>query len=143
MSDFPTPPRGRGKHWRDYEGGEVTRYEPGRVDTSGYLPRIQEPTRDVVDSNPNLYRVDVPGPLRDPDPGRARVNSGDRRSVLHAEGRTDLVVPRVYLEPDEWMDKLRARALRFAIARDVVLIIIGLSFMWRLVILPLWLALGG
>lgn len=71
------------------------------------------------------------------------MNSGDRRSVLHAEGRTDLVVPRVYLEPDEWMDKLRARALRFAIARDVVLIIIGLSFMWRLVILPLWLALGG
>jgi hypothetical protein len=34
----------------------------------------------------------------------------------------DVVVPRVFVEPDEQMDKLRARALRWGIARDVMLV---------------------
>lgn len=38
----------------------------------------------------------------------------------------DLVVPRVYVEPDEYMDHLRERAFRWAIGRDIIACIVGL-----------------
>jgi len=156
MTDFPTPPRGR--HWRD-DRAEPTRYEPGRVRTdSGFLPRIEEPRpRDpVADSGGGLYRVPVPG---DPDPyppeddyhredlgpaisqTRLRMNRPTGSPVPSRE-RTDLVVPRVYLEPDEAMDRLRARASRWAIARDIVIIILGASLIFRWILTPLWQAMG-
>lgn len=150
MSDFPSPPRGSGRHHRNTS---PPRYERGRPDVSspGYLPPLQEPD-DLVDSNPGLYRVTLPGEpgFEDQEHARnlgpaidqVRLNQSRRRAVMD-DSRTDLVVPRVYLEPDEIMDKLRARALRVAVVRDVLVIVLGLALVWRWVILPLWTALGG
>jgi hypothetical protein len=163
MSDFPTPPRGsgRGRHWQ--QGGEPTRYQRGLANTdSGFLPRIEEPypPEDPVESNPGLYRVDVPGDLRAP-PGVVRGPgmdyregigpeiSQDRlirpvRASVPVEGRApDLVVPRVYLEPDESMDRLRQRAWRWGIFRDIVVIILGLFLISRWMLYPLYQAFVG
>lgn len=38
----------------------------------------------------------------------------------------DLIVPRVFVEPDEYMDRLRERAFRWAIGRDVIACVVGL-----------------
>lgn len=80
-------------------------YERGRAaprtayvepDQSGYLPRIE-------DTDP---RQPIGPPLRAPEPSYQ-----------------DMIVPRVFLEPDPTMDDLRIRALRLAIIRDIFLII--------------------
>jgi hypothetical protein len=65
-------------------------------DQSGYLPRIE-------DTDP---RQPIGPPLRAPEPSYQ-----------------DMIVPRVFLEPDPTMDDLRIRALRLAIIRDIFLII--------------------
>ncbi len=51
--------------------------------------------------------------------------------------RQDVVVPRVYLEPDERLDRLRVCAWRWAIARDVLAVIIGLYLVGVYVVRPL------
>lgn len=158
MSDFTSPPRGRGRHWSD--GREPTRYERGVASTdSGFLPRIDDPypaeDDDVVTSNPGLYRVDYPGgrPAQRPSPTRPigpdisqddlQVIRGVRASVPVKERPADLVVPRVYLEPDEAMDKLRQRAARWAIARDVTAVIVGGYLIFRWMLYPLYLLIAG
>lgn len=153
MSDLP----GRGRHWR----GENPRdrfetFVPGRVDTasSGHLPRVDQPyTPDedpgydpVMDSGGGLYRVPLPGdPEYTPPPApreHTRPMNLAGRSSVPPKREPDLVVPRVYLEPDEAMDKLRARAFRWAIIRDVVIILVGGVLLWQWAVVPLFKALG-
>jgi hypothetical protein len=148
MSDFPSAPRGRGRHWRD--GGQPTRYARGQADTtSGYLPRIEDPLppdepyppeddgprRDLGDG---LYRVPVPGDPEalGPEISQTRLNRERRIPVPQQRRPPDLVVPRVYLEPDEIMDRLRMRSLRWGIIRDVVVIALGLFLLGRWVVVP-------
>jgi hypothetical protein len=68
------------------------------------------------------------------------LNFAPRGTGLVSPRYQDLVVPRVYVEPDEALDKLRARALRWGIARDVLLVaalLYAVGWMTR----PLWSAL--
>ncbi len=58
------------------------------------------------------------------------------------DSQADLVIPRVFLELDETMDRLRARALRFAIARDAVWIVLGLVLVVQWAVMPLLTAVG-
>lgn len=170
MSDFPTPPRGR--HWANGGDWEPTRYAPGVASPAHALPRIAEPypaEEDITETHPGLYRVDSPGrpvpPTRPDIPpdviedrggGRDyRTGYGDdgqpirgmnhrpRRAVPPGDSVTDLVVPRVYLEPDEVSDKLRARSWRWGIARDVVLVIVGGFLIFRWMLYPLWQLFAG
>jgi hypothetical protein len=55
-----------------------------------------------------------------------------------------VVVPRVFVEPDELMDKLRARALRWGIARDVLLVAVAVFLLasWAGPTVARWLGIG-
>jgi hypothetical protein len=55
----------------------------------------------------------------------------------------DMVVPRIYVEPDEQMDALRVRSLRWGIARDVVAVLVGLYLLGSWILPGVWRALGG
>lgn len=55
----------------------------------------------------------------------------------------DLVVPRVFVEPDEQMDELRRSALRWGRVRDVVAIAVGLYLLGSWLIPGVWRVLGG
>lgn len=80
-----------------YERGQArTRIPYMEPDQSGYLPRIDE-------TDP---RQPIGPPLRAPEPSYQ-----------------DMIVPRVFLEPDPTLDDLRIRAHRLAIIRDIFLII--------------------
>lgn len=61
---------------------------------------------------------------------------GYQGTVRRPDPRTP-VVPRVYVEPDEQMDRLRRRALRWSIVRDIVAITVGLY------LLASWLLTGA
>jgi hypothetical protein len=54
----------------------------------------------------------------------------------------DLVIPRVVVEPDEQMDALRARSLRWGIARDVVVVAVGLYLIGAWALPPIMRFLG-
>jgi membrane protein YdbS with pleckstrin-like domain len=55
----------------------------------------------------------------------------------------DMIVPRVFVEPDEDMDRLRRRVWRWAIGRDVVLVAVGLLVIGHWVWPTVWSWLGG
>lgn len=124
---FPTPPRGSGRHhWSDR--GEPSPYRASSRDTGRYHPDDEDFPTDPsmpfpLDEVPR--QPARPGPVRPPPVPAAQV-----------------VVPRVYVEPDEMMDRLRARALRFAITRDVIGCLVGLYLLGQWLGLPLWRALG-
>ncbi len=138
MSDFPSPPRGSGRHSR-----QPSQFERGRTGNAGQVPPLfgRGHVDDVTVTNPDLYRVPVPG---DPDFGEPPEISREIPRVVDPPRResADLVVPRVFLEPDEMMDRLRARALRFAIVRDAVWIVLGLALVVQWAVVPLLTTLG-
>lgn len=124
---FETPPRGsgRGRHWRSDQVPPAPRGEyAARYGPVGEPPEYPPdyPGRYDDDSD---YPTDptMPAPLNQvprPEAGQER-----RRIVVeraNAPRYQDVVVPRVYVEPDEHMDALRQRALRWGIARDVMVI---------------------
>jgi hypothetical protein len=93
----------------------------------------------------------APRAASDTGTGTRRMNYADRPGVDKRRRISDdrparyedMLIPRIWIEPDEKMDQLRARALRVAIVRDVVLIVLGLYLLGSWVILPMWRALGG
>lgn len=120
MSD--TPPYRAG--WVPRHSADPTPRE-GRVPTPGrysppspnpadrwpsgeYYPSEDDlPTEDEMPTDPTL-----PAPLNFAPAGQV------------SPRYQDLVIPRVYVEPDELLDRLRRRALRWAIARDVLAVIV-------------------
>ncbi len=73
---------------------------------------------------------------------RRDVRRGDRPAMR--QPTVDVVVPRVFVEPDELMDKLRARALRWGIARDVLLVAVAVFLLasWAGPTVARWLGIG-
>jgi hypothetical protein len=146
MSDFTPPPRGKGKHWRGREReAEPVAYRQGRASGDpNFLPPLEEPDPEA-DLPDGLYRVPTTPSDRTgygPAISQTRMNRPPRMAVAQDERPADLVVPRVYVEPDEYMDRLRARALRWAIFRDLVVIVVGLFLISRWMVVPMVHALG-
>ena len=110
------------------------RPDPDPYAAVGY-PGGEKPLVDDTPTDPTM-RV----PLNDAPREEARER---RRRLLSEVRHMDLVVPRVYLEPDERIDRLRARALWWSITRDMVAVCLGLYLLGSWVITPLWRALGG
>jgi hypothetical protein len=54
----------------------------------------------------------------------------------------DLVVPRVFVEPDEYMDGLRRRSLWWAIVRDIIVCAVGLWLIGSWALPPIMRVLG-
>lgn len=110
MSDYDRSRHGYPRHVPAERPPGSPAFVPGRAsgrspyaepDRSGIFPRID-------DTDP---RAPIGPPLTEyPAPSRAPTYQ-------------DLVVPRIFVEPDEQMDALRARALRMAIFRDVFLVV--------------------
>jgi hypothetical protein len=108
--------------------------DPDPFATGGY-PGGEAP---LVDDTPTDPTMRVPLNLAP----KNNAGSGTRRlprDVRHV----DMVVPRVYLEPDEQIDRLRARSLRWSIARDMIAVVLGLYLLGAWVVLPMWRAMGG
>lgn len=122
---FPTPPRGSGRHWRD--------------DTPPASPTVRRRYLRDDDEGAGDYPTDptMTAPLNRVPPPDVYRQSGP------ASRYQDLVVPRVFVEPDEVMDRLRQRAFRWGIARDVVAVAIGLYLLGSWLLPPLWRAVGG
>lgn len=120
---FPTPPRGSGRHWRGDEDPTRIRapfVEPHPSDTEMQPPMNLGERRDVGEERRRIYR-----------------------SARDAARYQDLVVPRVFVEPDEQMDNLRRSAIRWGRWRDAVVIAVGLYLLGSWCLPPLWALLGG
>jgi len=143
---FPTPPRGTGRHWRDDDQagpadprrGRYPRFEPAD-------PPAPEPERYYPDEYGDVPTdPTMPAPLNQAP--RRHVGEGTRRITVERAGQSrmpDMVVPRIYVEPDEQMDALRVRSLRWGIARDVVAVLVGLYLLGSWILPGVWRALGG
>lgn len=124
---FPTPPRGSGRHHWDDRGEPAPYRDPGR-----YHPSEEDMPTDPTMALPPDDPVQRPSGQRWPA-GRGRA-AGPRPA--------DVIVPRVHLEPDERIDRLRARSLRISIVRDVIWCLVGLYLLGQWVGVPVWQALG-
>lgn len=101
---------------------------PPGVHRSGPADETQRiPTVDDMPTDPSL---------------RIPLNRAPRiRDKTTERSYQDLIVPRVFVEPDEHMDALRQRAMRWAICRDVLavtIMLLVLGWMMR----PVWTFLG-
>lgn len=138
---FETPPRGSGKHWRTEAPTPSTpareRFRPGR--SAGYPEHGETYHPADDDDTPTDPTMRIPlnrAPRRD-------VGEGERRiTVSRANGPRyqDMVIPRVYVEPDEAMDRLRQRAMRWGIIRDAVIVAVGVYLLlsWVLPAVVRW-----
>jgi len=112
---YNTPPRGSGKHWRD--------------DT----PR-QGVRRPYVEPHPSETEMMPPmnHEVRAPVPPRERT---------YREGSTryqDLVVPRIYLEPDPDMDDLRRSTYRWVRAASITAVAVGVYLLGSWIVPVVW-----
>jgi hypothetical protein len=87
-------------------------YPPSRHGYPRHIPPGRPPDR-VEYGPPLIDETDPRAPIGPP------LDYPPRREPSYQ----DLVVPRVFVEPDEELDTLRIRSLRIAIVRDVLLII--------------------
>lgn len=135
---YETPPRGSGRHSTDSRAGadraaSLRRAAPLRPTDD--RSRWRGPPPDDQDR----YEAEADNYGMPTDPSmRAPLNLAPRHPAGGVSPRyQDLVVPRVYVEPDEAMDRLRCRSLRWAITRDVLAVLVllyAIGWMTR----PLW-----
>lgn len=129
---FETPPRGSGQHRK----GDATSPASERARRLRRPdPRVSYYPADEDDDTPTDPTMRAPlneVPIREVPPRRP--GGTEYRDLRQYQ---DLVVPRVYIEPDEDMDRLRVRALRWGIARDalaVLVLVYAIGWLLR----PLW-----
>ncbi len=82
----------------------------------GYVPRRPQARRGH--NHPPIDTTDPRQPI-----APIRRHAAPRHEERREPSYQDMIVPRIYVEPDEAMDELRARSLRMALIRDVFLIL--------------------
>jgi hypothetical protein len=147
---YSTPPRGSGRHWRRDEdddrryGNQPTRwsYQADPPGVSEYHPdetAAEQGYRHEQDmpTDPTMPAPLNQAPRRDVGQDMRRIRIVQAHRAHEAARYQDMIVPRIYLEPDEQMDDLRRKAVRWGIARDVVVLALGVFLLIQWVILPL------
>lgn len=127
------PPSPRGRHWREDPAPDADLYDPPPERRRRYS--TDYPPEDFPTDPTMVAPLNEAPPLREYHPPDAPPDSTWRRGTRDMPGEqlrsirvtrrvdptpVDVVVPRIYLEPDEGMDRLRRRSLVWAIIRDVL-----------------------